>query len=366
MKYELVNSSKTDMMSNPLRALEQVAKEVSSQIERSRKSSFRRTEDNNNKPAKKLVTISGPKNSQRHERFEKPPLLLSIFGYVSYCVLFVVGYIRELLYGPGPLGTAKKITEVNRPGYTPLFASFESFYTRNVYRRLKNTFNRPITSVPGAKVKLMNRHSDDHYWTWTLDEKSPQPNCINLASYNYLGFALNEGPCTNSAIDQLQERGLSSCSPKQELGSTKLQQELEKTVAKFLGVEDAITVGMGFATNSLNLPVLMNKKCLVLSDEKNHASVILGLRLSGATVMVFKHNSVENLERILRKAVIQGHPRTRRPWKKIFIVVEGVYSMEGSIVRLPEMIALKKKYKAYLYLDEAHSIGALGPNGRGN
>ncbi|NWI94228.1 SPTC2 palmitoyltransferase, partial [Pitta sordida] len=62
---------------------------------------------------------------------------------------------------------------------------------------------------------------------------------------------------------------------------------------------------------------------------------------------------------------VHGQPRTRRPWKKILILVEGIYSMEGSIVRLPEVIALKKKYKTYLYLDEAHSIGALGPSGRG-
>ena len=122
---------------------------------------------------------------------------------------------------------------------------------------------------------------------------------------------------------------------------------------------------MGFATNALNLPMLLNKHTLVLSDEKNHASIILGLRLSKATVMVFKHNSVENLEKILRKAIIHGHPKTRRPWKKIVVVVEGVYSMEGSIVRLPEILQLKQKYPFYIYLDEAHSVGAMGPNGRG-
>lgn len=71
------------------------------------------------------------------------------------------------------------------------------------------------------------------------------------------------------------------------------------------------------------------------------------------------------MEKRLREAIVEGQPRSRRPWKKIIIVVEGVYSMEGSIVKLPEIIALKKKYKAYLYLDEAHSIGAVGPTGRG-
>jgi len=72
-----------------------------------------------------------------------------------------------------------------------------------------------------------------------------------------------------------------------------------------------------------------------------------------------------DLERVLKEAFIQGQPRTGRPWTKILIVVEGIYSMEGNICRLPEIVAIKKKYKAYLYVDEAHSIGALGKTGRG-
>lgn len=72
-----------------------------------------------------------------------------------------------------------------------------------------------------------------------------------------------------------------------------------------------------------------------------------------------------SLEKVLRENIVHGQPRTRRPWKKVLIVVEGVFSMEGSIVHLPELLAIKKKYKAYLYLDEAHSIGALGEHGRG-
>ena len=75
------------------------------------------------------------------------------------------------------------------------------------------------------------------------------------------------------------------------LGTMTIHQELEQLVAHFVGAEDAITFGMGFATNSLNLPTLVSKGCLVLSDENNHASLILGLRLSGATIRVFKHNS---------------------------------------------------------------------------
>lgn len=103
----------------------------------------------------------------------------------------------------------------------------------------------------------------------------------------------------------------------------------------------------------------------MLSDEKNHASIILGLRLSGATTKVFKHNSPRDLERVIRTSILKGQPKTGEPWKKLLILVEGVYSMEGSIVKLPEIVAIKKKYNAYLYMDEAHSIGATGPRGRG-
>lgn len=141
--------------------------------------------------------------------------------------------------------------------------------------------------------------------------------------------------------------------------------ELEQLTARFLGVEDAIVFGMGFATNSLNIPTLITPGCLVVSDEKNHASIILGLRLSGAVTKVFNHNSINDLERVLQESIATGQPKTGKPWKKILIIVEGVFSMEGSIVKLPEIVALKKKYKAYLYLDEAHSIGATGPSGRG-
>lgn len=186
-----------------------------------------------------------------------------------------------------------------------------------------------------------------------------------MGSYNYLGFASATGPCADNSIQSIKDYGLALCSSRREYGTLPMHNELEELTAKFLGVEDAIVFGMGFATNALNLPSLLSSGCLVLSDEKNHASIILGLRLSGATIRVFKHNNVKSLEILLKDAILYGQPKTGKPWKKIFIIVEGVFSMEGSIVKLPEIIALKKKYKAYLYLDEAHSIGALGPNGRG-
>jgi serine palmitoyltransferase len=144
-----------------------------------------------------------------------------------------------------------------------------------------------------------------------------------------------------------------------------LHTELEELTAKFIGVEEAIVFGMGFATNALNLPSLLSPGCLVISDEKNHASIILGLRLSGATVKVYNHNNVKHMERVIQHAIVTGQPKGGKPWKKILIILEGVFSMEGSIVKLPEIVAIKKKYNAYIYLDEAHSIGATGPHGKG-
>ena len=146
-----------------------------------------------------------------------------------------------------------------------------------------------------------------------------------MGSYNYLGFAENDGPCSKEAIESINESGVATGSSRQELGTLKCQENLERLLAKFLGVESAITFGMGFATNAANIPALVDKKCLILSDELNHVSLILGSRLSGATIKVFKHNNAQDLETKLKKAIVEGHPVTRRPWKKILIIVEGVY-----------------------------------------
>lgn len=270
----------------------------------------------------------------------------------------VLGYLNKLLFVP------KVAKEENRDGYVTLFDPFEIFYSRYVYRRIRDCWNRPICSVPGAELTLKDRVTNDYGWNFEFT--GTETTCLNLGSYNYLGFAEATGKCADNSEQTCKDMGLALCSPRVELGTTQLHVDLERLTARFVGVEDAIVFGMGFATNALNLPALLSPGCLVVSDEKNHASIILGIRLSGATTKVFKHNNMKDLERVLRNAVVYGNPKNGgKPWKKILIIVEGVFSMEGSIVRLPEVIALKKKYKAYLYLDEAHSIGALGPNGGG-
>eukprot|EP00435_Cladocopium_sp_Y103_P018645 s470_g4.t1 len=196
--------------------------------------------------------------------------------------------------------------------------------------------------------------------------------CVNLSSYNYLGFGGVDEFCTPAARRAVRELGWSSCATRWE-PRAEIHRELEREVAKYLSKEDALVLGMGFATNSTILPALFEAKAggggiLVLSDELNHRSIVEGVRLSGATVRAFSHNSMTALEKELQRAIEQG-PSWQvwmfRPWRKIFVVVEGIYSMEGDFCRLREIVTLKNKYGAYLYLDEAHSIGAVGQSGRG-
>lgn len=293
------------------------------------------------------------------ESFEPPPFVAACLTYLGFYILMFLGYINQLFFVP------KVAQERNRDGYPPLYDRFSSFYSRYVYRRVRDCWNKPICSVPGANVTLKDRVTNDYGWSFEFT--GTETPCLNLGSYNYLGFAECSGPAAEAAIQSVEKYGLAFCSPRAQLGTCPLHVELEELTARFLGVEAAITCGMGFATNTLNIPTLLSPGCLVLSDEKNHASLILGLRLSGATVKVFKHNDMKSLEKNLKQAILKGQPKCKKHthWKKIFIVVEGVYSMEGTIVNLPKVIELKKRYKAYLYLDEAHSIGAVGPRGRG-
>lgn len=300
--------------------------------------------------------------SRFYESFEDPPIWTSILTYISFLILILVGHMREFLKKLG-IGRVKNISEPNIPGFVTLYQTWESFYHWYIFRRGKDTLYRAINSVPGAEMDVMDRVTDDHYWTFRYTGTSTR--VINFGSYNYLGFSQNTGPCAEAVEKSVNELGNAICASRQELGYLQIHKELDDLVADYLGVEAAITVPMGFATNSMNLPALVEKGCLILSDELNHASLILGCRLSGAQIKTFKHNCMEDLEEKLKEAIIDKQPRTHRKWKKILIVVEGIYSMEGSIVKLPDVIRLKKKYKAYVYLDEAHSIGAIGPHGKG-
>lgn len=245
-----------------------------------------------------------------------------------------------------------------------MFKNWESFFIRRMYNRIQDCWNRPIASAPGAHILVMERESKNNNYSFELTGKLLP--CLNLGSYNYLGFADDwKATCRDDVVDALKEWPLSMSSSRMDLGTTSVHIELEETVAKFIGKEKAMVFSMGYGTNTSTISILAGKGSLIISDSLNHTSIVNGARASPALIRVFRNNNAAHLEEVLREAIVNGQPKHHRPWKKIWVVVEGIYSMEGVICDLPSIVRVCKKYKAYLYVDEAHSIGALGLNGKG-
>lgn len=139
-------------------------------------------------------------------------------------------------------------------------------------------------------------------------------------------------------------------------GTLDIHVELEKELAEFVGMDDALVFATGFTVNSGVIPQLLGKDDYIICDDRDHASIVDGRRLSFATQLRFKHNDMEDLERVLKRC---------NPDSIKLIVVDGVFSMEGDLCKLPEIVELKHKYNAAIMVDEAHGIGVFGRNGRG-
>eukprot|EP00184_Porphyridium_aerugineum_P003158 CAMPEP_0184696392 /NCGR_PEP_ID=MMETSP0313-20130426/3708_1 /TAXON_ID=2792 /ORGANISM="Porphyridium aerugineum, Strain SAG 1380-2" /LENGTH=528 /DNA_ID=CAMNT_0027155017 /DNA_START=327 /DNA_END=1913 /DNA_ORIENTATION=- len=296
------------------------------------------------------------------KRDEEVPYIVALTTYYSYAMLILIGYIRDMF------GKMFKPSEYrrHRKGYAPLLEGFEDFYTRRLYLRIQDCWARPIASKPGAWIDVIHREFGDGKVASSkeLVLKPDYSHCLNLGSYNYLGYGEVPGGVDEQVFSTLESHGVALGASAIESVPCEVVAKLERTVATFLGKEDAIVSGMGFATNAQLIPAVVGPGCLIMSDSLNHASIVVGARSSGAKISVFEHNDPESLEVELREAILEGQPNGE-PWKKILIIVEGIYSMEGEVCPLPEIVVIKKKYGAYLYLDEAHSIGALGATGRG-
>ncbi|MCJ1470233.1 serine palmitoyltransferase component [Pseudocyphellaria aurata] len=292
---------------------------------------------------------------------DEPPYYYLLTTYISYLILIIFGHVRDFF---GKRFREERYRHLKaRNGYAPLNSDFDNFYVRRLKMRINDCFSRPVTGVPGRYITLLDRQSNDHNLHFRFTGSTTET--LNMSSYNYLGFAQSEGPCADAVEETVRRCGMSLTSSRGDVGTSDLHVEVEDLIATFVGKESAMVYSMGFGTNASAFPALVGKGCLIISDELNHASIRFGSRLSGAMIEMFKHNDVKDLERVLREVISQGQPRTHRPWKKILVVVEGLYSMEGSMCNLPGIVALKKRYKFGLFVDEAHSVGALGPNGRG-
>ncbi|QHF57681.1 synthase 1 [Bacillus subtilis] len=178
---------------------------------------------------------------------------------------------------------------------------------------------------------------------------------IQLSSNNYLGFT-SHPRLINAAQEAVQQYGAGTGSVRTIAGTFTMHQELEKKLAAFKKTEAALVFQSGFTTNQGVLSSILSKEDIVISDELNHASIIDGIRLTKADKKVYQHVNMSDLERVLRKSM---------NYRMRLIVTDGVFSMDGNIAPLPDIVELAEKYDAFVMVDDAHASGVLGENGRG-
>ncbi|MBC8591469.1 glycine C-acetyltransferase [Wansuia hejianensis] len=179
---------------------------------------------------------------------------------------------------------------------------------------------------------------------------------INLSSNNYLGFA-NNPRMKKAAIEAVEKYGVGSGAVRTIVGNMDIHEELEKVLAEFKREEAAFIFQSGFNCNAGTIQAITEKGDLIISDELNHASIIDGCRLSRADKTIYKHSDMDSLEQVLKE--------NRDKYNKLLIITDGVFSMDGDIAKLPEIVELAEKYEAMTYVDDAHGSGVLGESGRG-
>lgn len=177
---------------------------------------------------------------------------------------------------------------------------------------------------------------------------------ILLSSNNYLGLA-NHPKIKEAAKEAIDKYGAGSGAARLISGNCILYKKLEEKIAEFKNTGAALVFGSGYLANISILSTVVGEGDLILSDELNHASIIDGCRLSRAEKIIYRHKDIRHIEEILSK----------RRGQKVLIVTEGVFSMDGDIAPLPEIIGIAKRYSAMVMLDDAHGTGVLGKRGRG-
>ena len=221
------------------------------------------------------------------------------------------------------------------PGYRMILAqaeSFKSLDTHNPYFSVHHGVSDHVTDIEGKEY-------------------------INYSGYNYLGLSGHPevSAAAKAAVDNY---GTSVSASRIVSGEIPLHRELELTLAKIHGTEDAVALVSGYATNVAVIGHLFGPNDLLLHDTLIHNSVITGCQLSGARRITFPHNDWEALDKLLA--------RHRSHHQRVMIIIEGVYSMDGDIPDLPKFIEVKQRHKCLLMVDEAHASGVIGPRGLGS
>ncbi|GAC1565226.1 MAG: glycine C-acetyltransferase [Ktedonobacteraceae bacterium] len=179
---------------------------------------------------------------------------------------------------------------------------------------------------------------------------------ITLSSNNYLGLTVHPR-LREAAIKAIEQYGVGSGSVRTIAGTMTLHNVLEEKLARFKHTEASLTIQSGYATNLGVISAVMQEGDMIISDELNHASIIDGIRLCKSPRKVFPHKDMAGLRRVLEES---------KGAHKVMVVTDGVFSMDGDIAPLPEIVALAEEYGAFVMVDDAHASGVLGKNGRGS
>lgn len=199
-----------------------------------------------------------------------------------------------------------------------------------IFQQPSESKSGPLISINGAEYKL-------------------------LSSYDYLGL-IGHKKIENAAIEAIRKFGTGSGGARLLTGTTSLHHQLEEELAHTFGKETALTFSSGYQANLAVISSILDHNDLAIVDSKIHQSTIDACKLAHVPYKRFEHNDPASLEELLRH---------RGDGKRVLIITEGMFSMDGDVCRLPEIITLKKKYGAFLMVDEAHSFGVLGPSGKG-
>jgi glycine C-acetyltransferase len=219
---------------------------------------------------------------------------------------------------------------------------------RNATKFLKEEYDELVERDFDWKIKLLEGPSAPKS---VVDEKE----VLMLCSNNYLNLS-NHPKLKEAAIKATEKYGAGSGSVRPIAGTMDIHMELEEKIAEFKKTEASLFYQSGFVTNSGLIPQLMGKGDLIISDELNHGSIIDGVRLTKADRMVYKHRDMGSLEQALKDA---------NKYRRTLVVTDGVFSMDGDIAPLDEIVKLAEEYNVMSYVDDAHGDGVLGEKGRG-
>ena len=185
--------------------------------------------------------------------------------------------------------------------------------------------------------------------------------CINLCSNNYLGFA-NHPSLKEASINAVTKYGTGAGASRLVSGNMEIHERLERVTSEFKGTEDALLFNTGYMANAGLIQAIASDRDAIFSDELNHASIIDGCRLSKARVFIYRHKDAEHL----RSLILQTTEKNKNAYRRRIVITEGVFSMDGDIAPLTDIVKVAEEFDAVLIVDDAHATGVLGRSGRGS